>query len=80
MERVAINAVFYGRLNKSMNKATCAKPKFAAVRLTLRVKGQNPIDSEKTGYDIDGQPFLQKKYVFDKKMIGKTENDRQISL
>lgn len=58
----------------------CADQQFAAVGLTFRVKGQNMIDSEKTGYDKKGQPFLAKKGVFDKRMIGNTENDRQIML
>lgn len=47
--------------------------------MTLCVKGQNLIDSEKTGFDRKGQLFLVKGCVFDRKMIGKTENDRQIS-
>lgn len=76
---MAINVVFCGRPDKSMKKAPCAELEFTATRLTLRVRRQNLIDSVETGYDMDGQPFLQKNDVFDKKMIGKTENDRQIS-
>lgn len=46
--------------------------------MTLHVKGQNVIDSPKTGCDKNGQLFLLKKSLLDKKMIEKTENDRQI--
>lgn len=48
--------------------------------MTLRVKGQNVIDSQETGCDKNGQLFLRKKGFLDKKMIEKTENDRQIEL
>lgn len=50
-----------------------------AAELTFRVKGQNMIDSIKTGYDKNSQLFPAKKYASDKMMIEKTENDRQIS-
>lgn len=48
--------------------------------MTSCVKGQNLIDSEEIGYDKTSQRFLAKGCVFDRKMIGKTENDRQITL
>lgn len=57
----------------------CADHGDAAARLTFRVKGQNMIDSTKTGYDKDSQLFPAKKDASDKMMIENTENDRQIS-
>lgn len=55
-----------------------AEAEVAAVRLTLRVKGQNVIDSVATGFDKASQSFRSKKIAFDKMILGKTENDRQI--
>lgn len=56
---------------------SCGKDKLCG--LTLYVKRQNVIDSLQTGYYTSGQSFRQKKRRFDKKMIEKTENDRQIA-
>lgn len=47
--------------------------------LTLYVKRQNAIDSYGTGYYKIGQLFRQEMWAFDKKMLEKTENDRQIA-
>ncbi len=47
--------------------------------MTISVKRQNPIDFVQTGYYMAGQSFRQKRRRLDKKLIEKTENDRQVA-
>ena len=47
--------------------------------MTISVKRQNPIDFVQTGSYMAGQSFRQKRRRLDKKLIEKTENDRQVA-
>lgn len=69
---------FSHNLSRSIQKRQNLCGRDRVFGLTLAVKRQNVIDSIATGYYRAGQSFRQNKKRIDKKVIGKTENDRQI--
>lgn len=70
---MAVKRGFWDYLCESMGKKTknCGKDRLS--ELTLRVKSQNVIAFDPTGYYRIGQWFRQEILSLDKKMIGKNE-------